>query len=72
MSRKQQRVGKTRQLEILGDIITGYLKSLILNEPNQREVPEPQLQNETPCCNNTSANLRGFNRVQEQKMLLGQ
>lgn len=60
------------QLEIFSDTIAGYLKSLILNKPNQREVPEHQLQSETPCCNSTSANLRGFNRLQEQKVLLGQ
>lgn len=59
-------------LEIFGDIIKGYEKSLILNQPNQREVPEPSLQSETPWCDNTSANLRGFNRPREHKMLLGQ
>lgn len=57
---------------MFSDIITGYLKSLILNESNQSEVPEPQLQSETPYCNNTNANLRGFNRPQEPKVLLGQ
>lgn len=59
-------------LEIFSDIITGYFKRLILNRPNQRDVPELQLQSETLCCNNMSANLRGFNSVQEQQMLLGQ
>lgn len=60
------------RLEIFSDIIKGHEKSLILNQPNQREVPEPPLQSETPWCDNTSANLRGFNRLQEHKMLLGQ
>lgn len=55
---KQHRLWKMCQLKTSSDIITGYLKSLILSKPNKRAAPEPQLQSETTCWNNTSTNLR--------------